>query len=106
MVLLLRSLWTSKNSSILAEAQKSQAMPLSSDLLNGVVESIFTCLEAEASTSLRKRENAACPQNQDTIMGGQLTMAYTPSRVINKSQQHLFDEPHGIFQDLSEDRET
>jgi hypothetical protein len=56
-VQLLRRLWITKKSNILAKALRGQAKPLDRVVLDNVMESIFECLEAEAEAeaALKKR---------------------------------------------------
>lgn len=106
MILLLRSMWNHKNSSILAKVQRSQTRKLDRDLLNEVVGSIFNCLEEETSGSLRERARGTCSQNQHGLMGGQLPRATPPSKVITESPHPFFAEPHDIFPEINAAPET
>lgn len=101
MVPLLRSLWDHKSSSILAKVQRSQPSPFDRALLNGVVQSIFDCLEEEASASLGKRKRGACPQIQHGLMGGPLQTPTPPSNFIAESADSFYAEPQDIFQGIS-----
>lgn len=106
MVPLLRSLWNHKSSSILAKVQEGQMRSLDRPLLEGVVESIFDCLEDEASASLGKRARGTCPQTQHTLAGGHLPTLTPPSKFIIESQHPVFAEPHEIFQGINAEPEA
>ncbi|KAG6357419.1 hypothetical protein INS49_013296 [Diaporthe citri] len=105
MVPLLRSLWNHKSSSILARVQQGQTRLLDRPLLEGVVGSIFDCLEDEASVSLGKRARETCSQIQHSLVGGQLPTLTPPSKFIIEAQHPVFAEPHDIFQGINADQE-
>lgn len=106
MVPLLRSLWTRKNSKILAMAQKDQASPVDPSLLDGVVQSIFDCLEIEASASVGERRRGTSSLNQHCRMGGESLLLAHPSRLIDESVGTLYAEPQYFFQDINGDPEA
>lgn len=106
MVPLLRSLWAHKRSNILAKAEKGHPRPLDRALLNGVMGTIFNCLEDEASASLGRPARGTCSQTQHGLAGGQLPTSTPPSKVITESQHSFFDEPHDIFQGISDASEA
>lgn len=105
MVPLLRSLWSRKNSGIVAKAEKKQARQLDRTMLDGVMETIFDCLEAEASASRGKRARRSCSQNQHGSMGTQMPMSTPPSKVINGPSHLIFAEPHEFLRGISSEPE-
>lgn len=101
MVPLLRSLWKNKSSEILAKAQREQTTPVDSGFLDNVVESIFNCLEDEASASLGKRARGTCSQDQPILVGQQSPTTTSPSRLItDPAHQLICGEPHVIFPEI------
>lgn len=110
MVPLLRSLWSRKNLNIVAKAEKKQARPLDRIMLDGVMETIFDCLEAEASASRGKRGRRTCSQNQHSLTGGQMMgsqmlMPTPPSEGIDGPPYLLFAEPHEFLHGISSEPE-
>lgn len=102
MVPLLRSLWSHKSSSILAKAQNGATSPVDRVLLERVVESIFDCLEDEASASLGNQATGASSHNEHSLMSGQLPTSSTPpSKVFTDSPHSVFAEPHDLFQGIN-----
>ncbi|KAL1854061.1 hypothetical protein Daus18300_011559 [Diaporthe australafricana] len=97
---LLRSLWKNKSSEILAKAlTKDQARTLDQGVLDGVVRSIFDCLELETSTSLGKHANGTCSQEQLKLSESQSPTSAPHSTFMNDSiYPFMLGQPHGDFE--------
>ncbi|KAG8163039.1 hypothetical protein KVR01_007517 [Diaporthe batatas] len=105
MVPVLRSLWTRKNSSILARAQRDQASPMDLSLMNSVVELIFDSLEAEASTSLAQEMPGNGSQTEYRLGEGESPVLTEPPTGITESPGLLYPAPPYFSDDVSGETE-